>query len=353
MTVPPGSMIGIVGGGQLGRMLSVAAAQLGYKCHIFDPQDHPPAADVAAGATRAAYDDRRRPAPLRRSGRRRHLRVRESARRIARRDRRQAPARHPLPVGRPGPGGREDIHREMRRPRRPVAAGRHTRRRPRRRRPARPSDRPQDPPFRLRRQGPGLDPLRRRHRAAWESIREIPAVAEAGVDFTAEYSVIVARWADGRHTFWDLPENGHRDGILQLSRVPAAPASPSRCRRPAPPRSGSPKRLAMSACSPSNSSPAAPARSSMRSRRASTTAATGRSRARSRRSSNSTSARSATCRPGRPASLPPARRWTTSSATRSTAGPRSSPSRGAHVHLYGKGEARPGRKMGHVTRLVR
>src|SRR4029450_5888682 len=57
MTVPPGSTIGIVGGGQLGRMLSIAAAQLGYKCHIFDPHEHPPAADVAAYVTRAAFDD--------------------------------------------------------------------------------------------------------------------------------------------------------------------------------------------------------------------------------------------------------------------------------------------------------
>src|SRR3954467_3055104 len=58
MTVPPGSTIGIIGGGQLGRMLSVAAAQLGYRCHIFDPHERPPAADVAAFVTRAAFDDR-------------------------------------------------------------------------------------------------------------------------------------------------------------------------------------------------------------------------------------------------------------------------------------------------------
>ena len=57
MTVPPGSTIGIIGGGQLGRMLSVAAAQLGYKCHILDPHEHPCAADVAARFTRAAFDD--------------------------------------------------------------------------------------------------------------------------------------------------------------------------------------------------------------------------------------------------------------------------------------------------------
>ena len=55
--IPPGSTIGIVGGGQLGRMLAIAAAQLGYKCHIFDPHEHVCAADVAARFTRAAFDD--------------------------------------------------------------------------------------------------------------------------------------------------------------------------------------------------------------------------------------------------------------------------------------------------------
>ena len=57
MIVPPGSTIGIVGGGQLGRMLALAAARIGYDCHIFAPELDPPAARVAARATRAAYDD--------------------------------------------------------------------------------------------------------------------------------------------------------------------------------------------------------------------------------------------------------------------------------------------------------
>ena len=52
-----GSVIGILGGGQLGRMLSVAAARLGYRCHIYDPATHIPAADVAAMVTNAAWDD--------------------------------------------------------------------------------------------------------------------------------------------------------------------------------------------------------------------------------------------------------------------------------------------------------
>ena len=48
MILPPGSTIGIVGGGQLGRMLAMAAAQIGYRCHIYAPDADPPAAEVAA-----------------------------------------------------------------------------------------------------------------------------------------------------------------------------------------------------------------------------------------------------------------------------------------------------------------
>ena len=59
MTDPlaPGSVIGILGGGQLGRMLSVAASRLGYRSHIYEPGANPPAGDVAAQVTTAPYDD--------------------------------------------------------------------------------------------------------------------------------------------------------------------------------------------------------------------------------------------------------------------------------------------------------
>lgn len=53
----PGSRIGILGGGQLGRMLALAAANLGYRCHIFAPEASPPAAQVAERCTQAAYTD--------------------------------------------------------------------------------------------------------------------------------------------------------------------------------------------------------------------------------------------------------------------------------------------------------
>ncbi|WP_205389855.1 5-(carboxyamino)imidazole ribonucleotide synthase [Sulfitobacter sp. SK011] len=55
--LPAGSTIGILGGGQLGRMLSVAASRLGFKTHIFEPGSNPPAADVAHALTTAPYDD--------------------------------------------------------------------------------------------------------------------------------------------------------------------------------------------------------------------------------------------------------------------------------------------------------
>ncbi len=55
--VPPGSTIGILGGGQLGRMLAMAAARLGLKCHVYAPEADSPAFDVAAKHTIAGYGD--------------------------------------------------------------------------------------------------------------------------------------------------------------------------------------------------------------------------------------------------------------------------------------------------------
>ena len=53
----PGAAIGILGGGQLGRMLSVAASRLGLRTHIYDPGAEPPAGHVAEKVTTAAWDD--------------------------------------------------------------------------------------------------------------------------------------------------------------------------------------------------------------------------------------------------------------------------------------------------------
>ena len=55
--IPPGETIGILGGGQLGRMLALAAANLGYRCHVYAPEPESIAADVCAQFTCAGWHD--------------------------------------------------------------------------------------------------------------------------------------------------------------------------------------------------------------------------------------------------------------------------------------------------------
>lgn len=57
LVLKPGDTVGILGGGQLGRLLAMAAADLGLKAHIFCPDEDCPASAVAANFTQAAYDD--------------------------------------------------------------------------------------------------------------------------------------------------------------------------------------------------------------------------------------------------------------------------------------------------------
>ena len=220
--IPPGSTIGIVGGGQLGRMLSLAAAQLGYKCHIFDPHERPCAADVAAAFTRAAYNDR---AALEAFGARVDvatyefenlpvdpLRVLEDKLR---------PGIKSLSVAQDRAVEKQfiehcgatvapwrsvdtlaDVGRAVAELGTPVV-------------------------LKTRRygyDGKGQAWVREagQAEAAWDSIGREPAVAETGIAFAAEFSVIVARWADGRTAFWDSPDNVHRGGILRTSTVPSS-----------------------------------------------------------------------------------------------------------------------------------
>lgn len=57
VTITPGATIGILGGGQLGRMTALAAANLGYRCHIFCQSADEPAAQITSRTTLAAFDD--------------------------------------------------------------------------------------------------------------------------------------------------------------------------------------------------------------------------------------------------------------------------------------------------------
>lgn len=220
MRIGPGSTIGIIGGGQLGRMLSVAAAQLGYRCHIFDPHEHPPAADVAAYFTRAAYDDvdalkafaasidvstyefeNVPTGPLEVMGEK----LRPSTRSLAiAQDRAHEKEFIEQCGARVAPWQTVSTVEEV-----TAAVG------------------ALDCPLVLKTRRYGYDGKGQawirsapETAAAWSAIGEEPAVAEAGVDFLAEFSVIVARWADGRHSFWHSPENEHGAGILRRSTVP-------------------------------------------------------------------------------------------------------------------------------------
>ncbi|MGE5561889.1 MAG: 5-(carboxyamino)imidazole ribonucleotide synthase [Bacillota bacterium] len=222
MSIAPGSRIGIIGGGQLGRMLAIAAAQLGYKCHVLDPDEGGPAAQVADGFTRAAYDDV------------------EALRDLAARVDVATYEFENLPVG-----PLEVLGDKLRPSTRSLAIA---------------QDRAREKSFiegcgaRVApwRAVSSLDEVRaavvelgtpvvlktRRYgydgkgqawvrspgeaEAAWQAIGEEPAVAEAAVDFTAEFSVVIARWADGRHALWDSPQNEHGEGILRRSTVPCS-----------------------------------------------------------------------------------------------------------------------------------
>jgi 5-(carboxyamino)imidazole ribonucleotide synthase len=221
MIFAPGSTIGIVGGGQLGRMLSAAAAQLGYKCHIFDPHERPCAADVATAFTKANYDDRAAleafaasvdlvtyefenlpVAPLRALGEKLRPGTRSLAvaqdRAVEKQFIEQTGARVAPWRSVDNLDGVENAVRELGTPL--VLKTR-----------------------RYGYDGKGQAWIRSADEAAeaWNAIRGEPAVAEAGIDFAAEFSVIVARWTDGRTTFWDSPHNVHREGILRTSTVPS------------------------------------------------------------------------------------------------------------------------------------
>jgi 5-(carboxyamino)imidazole ribonucleotide synthase len=222
MTITPGSTIGIIGGGQLGRMLSVAAAQLGYRCHIFDPHEHPPAADVAAYVTRAAFDDVE---AIRRFGDEVAVATYEfenlPVEPLSILGDKLRPGARSLAIAQDRATEKEFIEECGARvaPWRAVSSMDEVG--------AAVAELGTPVVLKTRRygyDGKGQAWIRSTNEAAaaWQAIGEEPAVAEAGVDFTAEFSVILARWADGRHAFWDSPENEHRGGILRRSTVPCS-----------------------------------------------------------------------------------------------------------------------------------
>jgi 5-(carboxyamino)imidazole ribonucleotide synthase len=348
-----GATIGIVGGGQLGRMLSVAAAQLGYKCHIFDPHENPCAADVAAEFTRAGFDDgealqrfadsvdiatyefENLPVePLKRLGDKLRPGLKSLA--IAQ-DRGEEKAFIESSGARVAPwrtvGSLEDVEAAVAELGLPLV-------------------------LKTRRygyDGKGQAWIRSAGEAsaAWDAIGHAPAVAEAGIDFAAEFSVIVARWADGRHSVWDSPENQHRDGILRLSTVPAGAAVAAQVEEARAAALSIAEALGhvgvltvefFAAADGPIVNEIAP-RVHNSGHWTIEGAVTSQFEQHIRAICDLPPGLTGLMRGG--ASMenligPEVERWSELVAER-----------GAHVHIYGKGEARPGRKMGHVTRLTR
>jgi 5-(carboxyamino)imidazole ribonucleotide synthase len=222
--LPPNSVIGILGGGQLGRMLALAAARLGLKCHIFAPEPESPAFQVAAHHTCADYADSTA------------LQAFATAVDVVTYEFENVPAETAAILGRrkplaPGaealatsqdrlvektflakiglataPFAAVDDHRGLERAVAQIG---------------RPSI------LKTRRFGydgkgqitvraeTGLD-------HAWATIGAKPAILEGFVDFEKEVSVIAARAWDGSVAVYDVPENRHADHILRESIVPAA-----------------------------------------------------------------------------------------------------------------------------------
>ncbi len=226
MIVPPGSTIGIVGGGQLGRMLAMAAAQLGYKCHIYAPDARPPAAEVALRATQGAFDDAE---ALRAFGREVDVATYEfenvstDALDALAEQAPLHPPRRALDIAQDRLAEKNFVEGQGGKP--PRFAGVDS---------AEALDRAVreiGAPAILKTRRFGYDGKGQARlatpgdaAAAWSALGGAPAILEALVPFDAEFSILLCRGADGETVCWDAPRNEHRGGILDCSSVPAGRA---------------------------------------------------------------------------------------------------------------------------------
>jgi 5-(carboxyamino)imidazole ribonucleotide synthase len=222
MMLKPGSTIGILGGGQLGRMLGVAAAQLGYRTHVLAPDRESVAAQTASSLTRADYHNRIvladfaascdvvtyefeniALAPVEWLADR--VPVHPHPRALAAAQERIAEKRFVERVGgRPARWAAVDSRESL------DTALAHV-----------------GTPAVLKTARFGYDGKGqvRLHTpadadAAWEAIGG-PAVLEAFVTFAYEFSILIARGQDGATVRYDPPHNIHVDAILRTSTVPA------------------------------------------------------------------------------------------------------------------------------------
>ncbi|MGO9702547.1 MAG: 5-(carboxyamino)imidazole ribonucleotide synthase [Xanthobacteraceae bacterium] len=224
MALAPGATIGILGGGQLGRMLAQAAARLGFKCHIFAPNPDSPAFDVVHRVTCADYGDTQ---ALDRFAADADV-VTYEFENVPAEAAMFLAARVPVLPDQNVLATTQDRLAEKNFI---AALGIGTA-------PYASIDAPDQLAHALARIGrPAVLKTRRfgydgkgqitiqngtASEAAWREVGGQPAILEAFVPFTREASVIAARARDGTVECFDVTENEHRDSILKISRVPAA-----------------------------------------------------------------------------------------------------------------------------------
>jgi 5-(carboxyamino)imidazole ribonucleotide synthase len=221
--IRPGATLGILGGGQLGRMLALAAAPLGLKVHIYAPDPDSPAFDVAAAHTIAPYEDETAlkrfaeavdvvtyefenvpgPSAAILAG---HARLHPNARALAVTQDRWEEKSFVAGLGLPTApfatvSSEEELAQALDRIGRPAVL--KTRR--------------------FGYDGKGQAMLREGvdARGAWNDLGRAPCILEGFVAFEREVSVIAARGADGAFAAYDLCGNEHRAHILDVTRVPA------------------------------------------------------------------------------------------------------------------------------------
>jgi 5-(carboxyamino)imidazole ribonucleotide synthase len=220
--VPPGAWLGLLGGGQLGRMFCMAAQSLGYRVAVLDPGEHGPAGSVADRHVRADYLDPQGLADLAAiasAATTEFENVPAEALVFLARTARVSPTAQSVAIAQDrirekaflsGNGFRVAPYA--------VLMGREG---------ARSVDAALLPGIvksaRLGYDGKGQTRVTSGDEvaAAWAALGGVPCVVERLVPLACEVSVVVARTEQGETATWPVAENRHRDGILDVSIIPA------------------------------------------------------------------------------------------------------------------------------------
>ena len=213
--VPPGGMIGILGGGQLGRMLALAAARLGLKTHIYSPEKDAPAFQVCDAHTVGRFDDADALARF------------AAGCDVVTFEFENVPADAVANMV-PNAGTLRITQDRFEEKSFVTSLGLGTA-------PFRKVDAPVEGSGILKTRRMGYDGKgqarvsgRREIAEALERFRNAPSILEGYIDFAFEASVIAVRGGDGSLAVYDPPENAHENHILRRSTVPSR-LTPAQC----------------------------------------------------------------------------------------------------------------------------